>query len=328
MRKYSPSDPFASRARQKDWIKLCVGLSCLLVAICFSSCAIHPCGQADIKPKRTDFVFNEFKGKWHVYPVAVTPRRGSPILITHGLGGLDAATLEWAKDLGEHGWKVYLPLLDSDFDMCDPVEHSSRMQRSGIWKTTDELKSSGQVLHDMETLADSISRQNGEKRLVVVGNCLTGAFPLGLLGRRSVKTGVLCQPAWPAKTPLQAILRLSQSPEKRQALGIPDANLDASLDALGSDSSKYLYGFHYLTDELAPIDKFVWIHHELEKRRIARKFRPIVLIPTGSEDDQAWWERMDTNVSGKWPGPHVTLTGATEPDRTRLRKRFDQLIRP
>ena len=297
------------------------------VATVFSSCALHPCGTSKETPRRSDYQFIDFKGKSHSYEIAVTKKPGAPILITHGLGGLNASTLEWARDLGNRGWKVYLPLLDSDFDMCDLIKHKSRMRRSGIWNT-GALRSSGQVLFDMEALSDWISARHGDKQIVAVGNCLTGGVPLALLGRRSVKTAVLCQPALPAKTPIQAIFHLSQSKEKREAFGIPDHEMNASLRALSVNPKKHLYGFHYLNDPFAPFDKFVWLHEELSKRGIAYKFRPVVLTPARSPITKPWWERMNTTARVGLVKPHPTLSGSDEPDRTRVRTRFNQLVRP
>ncbi len=298
-----------------------------LVAMLFSSCAIHPCGKSKEKPCRSDYEFTSFNGKTHKYQIAITKKPGSPLLINHGLGGLNPATLEWARALGDHGWKVYLPLLDSDFAMCNLFLHKWRMLKSGIWETHD-LNSSGQVLGDMEALADWISKRHNGKKIVAVGNCLTGAFPLALLSRQSVKTAVLCQPALPAKSTLQALFHLPQSVEKRRAFGIPEAEMEASLQSLKKDSSKHLYGFHYFQDAFAPMDKFLSLHEELARRGIGGKFRPIVIVPETSDLNERWWERMTTTTPVSLVRPHPTLTGSDEPDRTRLRARFDQLVRP
>ncbi len=293
--------------------------------LCLPSCAIHPCGKPKEKPQRSDFSCTEFKRPHHVYPITMTRGAGAPIMITHGLGGLDGATLEWAKALGERGWKVYLPQLDSDFDMCKLLDHSRRMAKSGIWETK-ALNSSGRVLEDMGHLVDWISRKHGNGRVVVVGNCLTGGFPLALLARRSVKTAVLCQPAIPVKSLPETLLGLPQSPEKRRAFGISAAQLEASLRALERDPSKRLLGFHYLEDPIAPMDKFQRLHDELSCRGLGKRFEAVVLVPPKTA--LAWWEPMETEANKGLTKPHVTLTGSPEPDRTRLRRRFDQLVRP
>lgn len=300
--------------------------SALLLAGGLSSCATHSCGKVNGTRDPKSFDFREFKGKSHVYPVAETRSAGSPILVMHGLGGLDGPTLDWGQALGQRGWKVYLPMLDGEFDRCDPVRHSLRMKRSGIWKTND-LNASGQVLDDMGALVDEISAHHGGRRVVVVGNCLTGAFPLDLLARPSVKTAVLCQPALPLKSPLEVLMRLPQSADKREALAIPPDQLNKSLHAL-RDPSKRLYGFHYLEDPLASIDKFVSLHEKLEQQGLGWKFKPIVLVPARSPKVRTWWTRMNTNLKQGRITPHVTVTGGEEVDRTPLRKLFDRMIRP
>ncbi|MDR3403459.1 MAG: hypothetical protein P4L99_13260 [Chthoniobacter sp.] len=307
-------------------MKFLLWLVWLPVVVGFSSCASHPCGQAMHPPKKSDFKFTHFGGKAHGFDVAVTPHAGAPLLITHGLGGLDPATLEWAKKLGENGWQVYMPLLDGPFNKCDAVGHYASLVQSGRW-TLDKPDSSGPVLDDVAALADWISARH-HRRIVVVGNCLTGGFPLALLGRPTVKTAVLCQPAMPLKTVGQVLFNVPQSPADTIGFGIPKAQLNASLHALQTDSSKHLYGFHYLKDHLAPFEKFTWLHQRMVKRGIGARFKPIVLVPKGAPDHQPWWERLDTTADPGFPGTHVTLTGAEMSDRTRLQRRFDELVRP
>jgi dienelactone hydrolase len=307
--------------------ELLEALFILIVAITIPSCATHSCGKVYVEPKRSDYTFPQFKTNAHVYTVAVTRTAGEPLLIMHGLGGLDGATLEWAKHLSERGWRVYLPLMDSDFNVCDPVKHLSRMRCSGIWNT-DATESSGRVLDDMGALANWISERNHDKPIVVVGNCLTGGFPLAMLGQQSVKTAVLCQPALPIKSLAEVVFRLPQSREKRMAFGIPQDQMNASLRALSADPTKHLYGFHYLDDPLASMDKFYWLHQKLGRRGITEKFRPVVLVPQNPRTKPQWWETKITKAKDSTVGPHVTLTGSDEPDRSCLRARFDQLVRP
>ncbi|HEV7403938.1 MAG TPA: hypothetical protein VGO11_13455, partial [Chthoniobacteraceae bacterium] len=207
-----------------------------------------------------------------------------------------------------------------------PVTHSFRMKKSGIWETNDP-HASGQVLDDMGALADAISTLHDGQRIVAVGNCLTGSFPLALIARPSVKTAVLCQPALPLKSPAEVLLRLPQSREKQQSLAIPPEKLNKSLRAL-HDPSKRLYGFHYQEDPLASFDKFVTLHDKLEEQGLGGKFRPVVLEPANSPHTHTWWTRMNTHLKKGRITPHVTVTGGEEVDRTPLRKLFDRMIRP
>jgi esterase/lipase len=304
-----------------------VALALLIVlAGSFSSCAIHPCAQAPARQSPNDFVFREFKTKAHTYPMAITRPAGAPILVLHGMCGLDGATLDWAKALARHGWKVYLPMLDGEFNQCKPASHYLRIKLSRSWETKNP-NATGPVVDDLGTLADAISARHGGKRLVVVGQCLTGSIPLALLSRPSVKTAVLCHPALPLKSPVQVLLGIPQSAEKRKALALPPDQLHKSLNAL-SNPTKRLYGFQYLEDPLASIDKFVLIHEKLEQRGLGWKFRPVVLVPAGAPHDQTWWTRMNTTLKKGRVTPHVTITGGEEVDRTPLRKLFDRMIRP
>src|SRR5437870_1612405 len=102
----------------------------LMIALSLCSCAVHPCGKVLHEARRADFDFVNFKGQNHVYPVAVTKGSGAPMLMTHGLGGLDGTTLEWALELSHHGWKVYLPMLEGEFNGCDFIAHKRAMDAS------------------------------------------------------------------------------------------------------------------------------------------------------------------------------------------------------
>src|SRR4051812_14251203 len=194
--------------------------ACIFALGGLSSCALHPCGKSDSRQNPHDFVFREFRGKDHVYPVAITRPAGAPMLVLHGLCGLDGATLDWAKELSHHGWKVYMPMLDGEFDRCDPAAHLIRLQLNLRWKLNDP-HAAGQVLDDMGLVADQVSALHGGRPLVAVGNCLTGSFPLALLSRPSVKTAILCQPALPIKSTPEVFLQIPQSAEKRSGLAIP-----------------------------------------------------------------------------------------------------------
>jgi dienelactone hydrolase len=304
-----------------------VRLLCLTLAALLTACVVHPCGKSSYEPKKSDFVFHEFcASKEKRYYVATTPSKGTPMLVMHGLGGLDAATLEWAKHLETKGWKVYLPLLDGDFGKCEPFRHSLKLERSGRWKT-DELEDSGQVLADMHRLAEWISAKHGNARIVAVGNCLTGAFPLALIALPCVKTAVLCQPALPARKVSEVALGLPQDPQKRRAFAIPNARLTLALKALKADPSKRLLGFHYLHDPLGSFDKFDRLHDELQRIGLGQRFRPVVLINQGDES-KPWWKVMPTDAKPEKLRPHVTLTGAIEPDRGLLRDYFDKHVIP
>jgi hypothetical protein len=141
-----------------------------------------------------------------------------------------------------------------------------------------------------------------------------------------VKTAVLCQPAMPLKSLPEAVFRIPQSHEKRIGFGIPKPDIDRSLFALKTDPSKRIFGFRYFNDTLAPMDKFTWLHEKLEEQHLGHKFKPVILVPKLTQ--KTWYEEMETTVEGGWTGPHVTLTGAEEPDRERLRELFNKMIRP
>jgi dienelactone hydrolase len=190
--------------------------------------------------------------------------------------------------------------------------------------------SSGLVLNDMAAMTRWISARHGGQRVVVMGNCLTGAFPLALIAEKTVCAGVLCQPALPIANPSYlAIIGGCQSHETKRSLGIPLSELEAAYRALAEDRSKKLLGFHYLQDWIAPMEKFERIHEDLASRGMENRFRPVVLMPRDSQADASWWQRQTTNVTRSLNGkPHNTVTSSGNmEDRRRMRSLMLRLLR-
>jgi len=160
---------------------------------------------------------------------------------------------------------------------------------------------------------------------VVVGTCLTGAFPLASLARPSVRAAVLCQPALRLKTQAEVLFRVRRSAAERQKLALTDEQIDAALAALRRDPSKQLLGFHYLEDPLAELEKFTWLHERLGPS-LQRHFRPVVLVPRETAGLPPWWIQLRTTERRGLTGPHVTLGGPNECDRDRLRAHLVEVI--
>ncbi len=307
-----------------------LALSTLLL---LPSCTLHLCGTAKETPRETDYDFPKVPANSETYTVAVTKGSGKPILVLHGLGGLDPATLEWAQHLQHRGWKVYLPMLDAKFGKCEVPQHQTALSKNQRWHL-DDPSSAGPILEDMSKIADWISSRNGSRPIVAVGNCLTGSLPLALLPRKSVKSAVLCQPALPLKNVGQTLLGIPQSKTKRQGLAIPDQTLDATIVALRKDPGKRLIGFHYLDDPLASMEKFNTLHNRLSRANLAHKFEAVVIIPddiNNNDRSTYWWparHELKTKIKPTRLKPHMTLTGSEMEDRQMLREKFDQMVKP
>jgi dienelactone hydrolase len=302
----------------------------LAAAVLLTNCEIithsKGCGKCPL-PDESGFERQEFHGTktGRTYPVYVTRSEGAPFVMLHPLGGLDPCTLEVCKELEARGWKVYAPILDGgtygDRNLPRSYLH---VRTNPAWKVTDP-QFCGDVLHDMRDLAQHASHANAGRRVVVMGNCMTGAFPWGMLDLPCVGAAVLCQPALPVKTWFGDLAR------DDDALGIPAEIEAAVLRALTRDPSKRILGFHFYEDPAAPFSKFVALHGKLGPA-LEHRFRPVVVLRGSSRmAPPPWWDQpvLRTSVRPSLSEPHSTVCGAMNPrDREQIRKRFFELLGP
>jgi dienelactone hydrolase len=236
----------------------------------------------------------------------------------HELNGLSPAPLDFSKELASKGWRVYAPALFGKYGDNDPKAALSKLKKDPRWKLYDK-DDSGVIVDDVRAMSSWISGINGGQRVIVMGNCLTGTFALPLLAEKHVKAAITCQPAFPLPSTFEAIFKI-QPLEKREAWGISSASMERAVDAM--KGGKKLWGFHYLEDPIAPMDKFYSLHRALEAQGIGGRFRPVVLRPARlADNDPGWWDGLDTEVRRSFLKPHNTVTESGSPcDRRRMRE--------
>jgi dienelactone hydrolase len=299
-----------------------------MAALQLTGCAVLTHGKQYGKcplPDESGFERRDFhaSASGHTYPLYVTREGQAPFLMLHPLGGLDPCTLEVCKELEDRGWKVYAPILDGGTYGERNIPRSYvHIRNDPAWKVTDP-HACGDVLDDMRELAQSISKTHGGRRVVVMGNCMTGGIPLGMLDLPSVGTAVVCQPALPLKT-------LKGDPIKNaETWGIPQHLENAALTALRRDPTKRILGFHFYEDPTAPYRKFEALHDRLGPE-LQDRFRPVVVLRGSSKmTPPEWWDApvLRTSVRPSLSEPHSTVCGAMEPrDRSQLRRRFFELL--
>jgi hypothetical protein len=303
------------------------------VAAVLSGCSSHCNCSGICLPPESSFQRLTFAGapSKHPYPVWRSKNHsGPPILVLHELNGLNPAVLDFCLELERNGWTAYAPALWGGYGW-DKLRASvdELHAASPRWQLHDR-KTSGEVLNDCAAMTHWISRLHGGQRVVVMGNCLTGSFPLALLGERSVRAGILCQPALPMPHPeWLALLGGCQSKETRRSFGIPERALEKTLATMKCDPSKQLIGFHYAEDWLAPMEKFDHIHGLLATQDLAERFHPVVLVPRGRSVRKDWWQVETTDVSRNLKGPHNTVTASgNQADRRRMRQILLQWLEP
>lgn len=255
-------------------------------------------------------------GTKEAYPVWHTSSAGKPLMLLHALNGISPSVLHYALELETHGYRVYIPSLYGD-----PIQGEDAFGYDMALAATKFLKSDprwdlssptdiGPILDDCRDMARWIARHEGSRDLIVMGNCLTGSFPIALLDVPEVKTAVLAQPATPIMKFHQVILRLPQSPQKARSLALPASDLERAFDALRDNPDKHIIGFHYRHDPLAPISKFDALHGMLAAHQLEGRFHAFVLAPEHSHYGSRrtkWVTEATTDQPRKMLTPHSTL---------------------
>jgi dienelactone hydrolase len=272
-------------------------------------------------PRESRFVRSEvaIPGAARSYPMWRTRSGGRPVLLLHPINGLSGDFLRFALEMETWGYRVYFPSLYGDPIKGEPAYGYDKelgsiklLRESGTWNPV-ATESTGPIVDDARAMARWISRREGGRGLIVVGNSLTGTFPLALLDEPCVKTAVLGQPALPAMRLPQVMLRIPQSMEKRRALTLTETQWDSIAASLRKNPDKRIIGFHYREDPIAPIERFDSLHERLEAEGLANRFRAFVLSPAGAAyaaERGNWVVGSDTVERRKMVTPHSTYLDA------------------
>lgn len=233
--------------------------------------------------------------KWPLYSLGGD---GTPVLILHEIDGLSRGCLVLARELAESPGRhrVYLPLMFGKWNANAAPRHLLSFVGGRSWGSRWDLRkpdSLGTVVDEAAALCREISRRHGGQRVVVIGSCLTGSWPVALLREPCVAGGIVCQPALPL---------LPGSDEAKRGLGIPGVELEAAV-AAAKRENKSLLGFCYLEDKFTP--DAMLMKFERLKRAFGNRFTPCLLarkedrnrVPDWAE----WMEAADTRE-------HSTLT--------------------
>ena len=253
-------------------------------------------------------------GSGKEYPTWRTKSKGRPILLLHPINGLSPDLLNFALELESWGYRVYLPSLYGDPIKNEPAYGYDKglstikvIRDDGDWNpvSTDSM---GPIIEDVAAMARWISRREG-RSIAVIGNSLTGSFPLAILDEPSVRVAVLAQPATPVMRVPQIMMRIPQSEEKRRSLALSEEDWSKVISALRKNRSKKIIGFHYANDPIAAIEKFDELHERLDSAGLARRFTAYVLEPNTSQyadERSSWVVSATTQERQKMLTPHST----------------------
>jgi dienelactone hydrolase len=268
---------------------------------------------------------------WH------TRSPGKPVLLLHALNGISPSTLGLALEMEHWGYRVYVPSLYGDliegasaFGYDDALAAAKFIQDDPRWNLYDLDQGPGAILEDVRAMVRFVSRREGGRSITVIGNCLTGSFPLALMSEPAVQTGVLAQPAMPLLTTPQVLLRIPQKKEIRRSTGLSPGQWEKTIAALRNHPDKHLIGFHYRNDPLAPIRKFDTIQERLSAENLGDRFHAFVLAPTGmfyAKKRPDWVTGGPTEQQTTLLTPHSTIINpVTKEDRNWFRARLREAL--
>lgn len=147
-----------------------------------------------------------------------------PLLLLHELEGLTEETMHYATELS-NDFTVYLPMLFGDRGkqtVLSGLKGMSAYWLSGEWGIPSD--GSAPVVEWLRAVVVEIQAKHRDLPIRIIGNCMTGAFPLALLneGKPSdpkVESVVIAQPALPMR------FFWWQTKDDRKSLGLSNKDL-------------------------------------------------------------------------------------------------------
>ncbi|BFU90876.1 MAG: putative dienelactone hydrolase [Nitrospira sp.] len=127
-----------------------------------------------------------------------------PVLLLHELTGLSPGTLAYAEELSKD-FTVYVPLLFGEkgkFSLMKGLSAywfrgSMEFFPGGEWGVPSQ--GSAPIVNWLREVVQKIGERHAQQHIGIIGNCLTGPFPLALLDRPQVTAAVVAQPALPLR---------------------------------------------------------------------------------------------------------------------------------
>lgn len=177
-----------------------------------------------------------------------------PVLLLHELPGLSPGALSYAEELSED-FTVYVPLL---FGKKGETSFLNWEGLGAYWFTSEwdiSAESGAPIVNWLRDVVRAVEKQHLGQRIGIIGNCMTGSFPLALLNNPQVGAVVVAQPAlpmsffwWPTES-------------DKQSLGLSKLDHDAM-----QNSTAKIYGVRFQNDCIADQKKHQWLKDKFPTR--------------------------------------------------------------
>ena len=187
-----------------------------------------------------------------------------PVLLLHELTGLSPGTLAYAEELS-NDFTVYVPLLFGEKGKFSPASGSLAYWFRGEWDIPDH--GSTPLIMWLRGVVQKIASRHNSHAIGVIGNCMTGPFPLALLDNPHVTAIVVAQPALPMQF-------WWQTEADKPSLGLSPDDLEIARKSMAK-----IYGVRFETDCMADRAKHLTLQKEFGERFLdgeipAREYQP------------------------------------------------------
>jgi dienelactone hydrolase len=216
-----------------------------------SGCAAHDRSLSQCPAALSDFELSEALGPLPVY--RCKSGSGPAVVLLHELPGMSPEDIALAKCLAQEGLSVYVPLLFGEpgqnrffagyFQSCAQADFEC-----------SALSTSSPIIGKLRDVCRRVS-EHARGPVGVIGMCLTGAFPLALLGG-GVQAAVLCQPT----LPFNALFMRPIGAQSR-VLGLASPDIDRAVK-----SRIAVLAMRYRNDALCPAERFRTLRETFRER--------------------------------------------------------------
>ena len=164
------------------------------------------------------------------------------VMLLHELPGLTSEDLGTARRLSQHGFAVYVPLMFGSIGQDNvPLGYFQACARANF--VCGKRATRSPIQDWLAELFEAIGRRS-QLPVGAIGMCLTGSFPLALLGA-GAQAAVVCQPT----VPFTALFFRPVGDEKSD-LGTSDADLACALK-----STVPILAMRFANDRLCPPER-------------------------------------------------------------------------
>jgi dienelactone hydrolase len=192
-----------------------------LLSVALTGCASDMKRKCEARMDDLECVNDELHLEKSPLVYRIGARDTPSVMLLHELPGLTWCDIDAARRLSTNGFAVYLPLMFGSLGQ-ESVARGYLQSCFGSEFVCGKLAARSPIQDWLAEVFQAISREY-KQPIGAVGMCLTGSFPLALLGA-GAQAAVLCQPTVPFTT----VLGKPFGDEKFD-LGVSDADLECAL---------------------------------------------------------------------------------------------------